>query len=258
MLGSSLSIYLSASLPLTLCVCACTLCVHPVRAPCACTLCVLQCSLEAALAIAAKPSALVIEPITAKGPATSPRAPGTQASPSQPSMRRRPPPLTATQFSSELERKFFADRERDLPIVKEIYWRAIELFMASVVNMDCRNLGWGDRDVFSLCDVLRDTRPTALQLIDLEGNHGVGSAGISALADVLQRAVAPRLKRVWFGTGSPRDESGAYSSLPFAEARRGWLGVGGAPRLKGINALAKHTAWNATDESAVRVEGGRF
>ena len=44
----------------------------------------------------------------------------------------------------------------------------------------------------------------------------------------------------------------------YDEARRGWLGVGGAPRLKGINALAKHTAWNATDESAVRVEGGRF
>ena len=81
---------------------------------------------------------------------------------------------------------------------------------------------------------------------------------ISALADVLQRSVAPRLKRIWFGTGSPRDESCAYSSLPFAQARRGWLGVGGAPRLVGINALAKHTAWNATDESTVRVEGGRF
>ena len=77
-------------------------------------------------------------------------------------------------------------------------------------------------------------------------------------SEITNMIYAPRLKRVWFGTGTPRDESCAYSSLPFAQARRGWLGVGGAPRLKGINALAKHTAWNATGESMVRVEGGRF
>ena len=72
--------------------------------------------------------------------------------------------------------------------------RAIALFLASVITLDCRDLGWGDRDVHTLCAVLRETRPQALQLIDLEGNP-VGSSGISALADVLQRGVAPRLKR---------------------------------------------------------------
>lgn len=212
------------------------------------------CFLESTIASAVRPAELLVEiGGSVRRHATESVAEGPVA------RHQRPPPLTASHFCESVDRMTFADKERDLPIVKELYRRTLQLYMSSLVTIDGRGCLWGDREVVALVETLREARPPNLKLIDVSGNAMIGGAGVSALADALQRGVAPSLRRVWFGSGTPRGESGvADESGPFAIARKGYTGLGGAPRMTGLNALAKHPAWDATGESWVRVEGAQF
>ena len=163
---------------------------------------------------------------------------------------RAPFPTGSLSLALDDIRMSFANRVVDCPLVKQIYQRAFTKHMASVVSIDCRNLGWGDAEVVKLCEMLRHTAPPSCRRIDLEGNK-LGRAGVTALAESLQRRAAPQLYRVWLGSGSEREEAHADDSTSFVTRDS-------TRDLSGVNALSKHPAWDATAQSRVRMEGGLF
>ena len=161
----------------------------------------------------------------------------------------RRPPLTPEQFSIALDSKSFHDKA-DAMVVKDIYRRAFENLMAEAHVLDFRNRGWGDAEVIALCQVLRDAAPHMCRRIDLEGNQ-LSPRGIAALADSMQQQkLGPAMSRIWIGSGQTKDDSYAYTSRPYLRNHCGELG------FSSVNALVVHRAWDATQRSGVRIEGG--
>ncbi|EOD38905.1 hypothetical protein EMIHUDRAFT_224042 [Emiliania huxleyi CCMP1516] len=138
------------------------------------------------------------------------------------------PPLLASAFAAELEKKSFTNGKDDKPLVKRLYEVAFKEQFGKATELVYDSLGWGDAEAAQLAAVLASGAAPRLEILYLEGNK-IGDEGCKALAAALgKEGAAPRLERLWLHGNQIGDEG--------CKALAAALKEGAAPSLKARDA----------------------
>lgn len=100
-------------------------------------------------------------------------------------------PLTAADFSMQLDSKSFTSKKADLAVVNRLYSDGLATRVGAAKGLMFAGLGWGDGEVSSVARVLASGAAPSLEMLNLFNNQ-IGDEGAAALAEAL-RAAGPGL-----------------------------------------------------------------
>ena len=131
----------------------------------------------------------------------------------------RQPPMTASHFKTELESKSFTNGADDRPMVARLYEREYEAHLGQVETLYYDGLGWGDKEIGLLCEVVKSGVFKALKELYLSDNC-ISSVGVSSLKDAVSDGWLPACRRIHLN-GNKRISAAAIETVSTALQEHG-------------------------------------